>query len=111
VLFLTLLASVDGGARPTLSGFTWLLLVKAGAAWGWAGAGFIVYRLLRSLDSYRVEVLLTLALAMGGYALADALRLSAPLEAVAAGLVVAGGRGARDVADDAGSRGRLLGSD
>ena len=95
VLFLTLLASVDGGARPTLGGFTWLLLVKAGGGVGLGLAlGFLVYRLLRSLDSYRVEVLLTLALAMGGYALADALRLSAPLEAVAAGLVV-GGRARR----------------
>jgi len=88
VLFLTLLASVDGGARPTLGGFTWLLLVKAGGGVGLGLAlGFLVYRLLRSLDSYRVEVLLTLALAMGGYALADALRLSAPL--------VVGGRARR----------------
>ncbi len=42
------------------------------------------------VDDYRLEVLLTLALAMGGYALADALKLSAPLEAVTAGLLVGG---------------------
>jgi CPA1 family monovalent cation:H+ antiporter len=42
------------------------------------------------VDSYRVEVMLTLALAMGGYALADKLHLSAPLEVVAAGLMVSG---------------------
>lgn len=91
VLFLTLLASFDGSGRLSMGSFTWLLLIKAGGGVGLGLAlGLVVYRLLRSVDSYRVEVLLTLALAMGGYALADALRLSAPLEAVAAGLVVGG---------------------
>ena len=91
VLFLTLLASFSHGTTPTLSGFTWLLLVQAGGgiALGLT-LGYLVTRVLRSLDSYRVEVLLTLALAMGGYALADGLHLSAPLEAVAAGIVVGG---------------------
>ncbi len=56
--------------------------------------GYVVYRMLLVVDSYRVEVLLTIALAMGGYALADVLRLSAPLEAVASGLIV-GGRARR----------------
>jgi CPA1 family monovalent cation:H+ antiporter len=92
VLFLTLLESFSHGARPSLATFTWMLLVKAGGgiALGLI-LGYLVYRLMRTVDSFRVEELLTLALAMGGYALADALRLSAPLEAVAAGLV-AGGR-------------------
>lgn len=91
VLFLTLLSSFSHGARPSVAGFTGLLLVQAGGgiALGLA-LGYLVYRLLRTLDSYRVEVLLTLALAMGGYALADFLHLSAPLEAVAAGIVVGG---------------------
>ncbi|HZZ40284.1 MAG TPA: sodium:proton antiporter [Acidobacteriaceae bacterium] len=91
VLFLTLLESFSQGARPSIGSFTWMLLIKAGGgiALGLV-LGYGVYRLLRSLDSYRTEVLLTLALAMGGYALADALHLSAPLEAVASGLVVGG---------------------
>lgn len=91
VVFLTLLASVNGGGPPSVASFTWLLLIKAGGGviLGLA-LGFICYRLIRTVDSYRLEALLTLALAMGGYALADALRLSAPLEAVAAGLVVGG---------------------
>ncbi|HEY1502342.1 MAG TPA: sodium:proton antiporter [Acidobacteriaceae bacterium] len=91
VVFLTLIASLDAAGRPSVASFTWLLLVKAGGGilLGLA-LGYVVHRLLHSVDSYRVEVLLTLALAMGGYALADALRLSAPLEAVVAGLVVGG---------------------
>ena len=88
VLFLTLLTSFAGGQAPTVASFTWQLLIKAGGGIALGVAlGFVVYRLLRTVDSYRVEELLTLALAMGGYALADALRVSAPLEVVAAGLV------------------------
>lgn len=50
--------------------------------------GWITYRLLKSVDSYQVEILLTLALVTGGYALAAALHTSAPLAIVAAGLLV-----------------------
>lgn len=50
--------------------------------------GYIAYRLLKSVDNYRVEVLITLALAMGGYALANHLHTSGPLAIVAAGLLV-----------------------
>lgn len=88
VLFLTLLDSFSRGTHPTATGFSWMLLIQAGGGIGLGLAlGYITYRLLRTVDAYRVEELLTLALAMGGYALADALHLSAPLEAVAAGLV------------------------
>lgn len=91
VLFLTLLESLSQGRQPSVSSFTWHLLVQSGGGIALGlGLGYLVYRLLRSLDSYRTEVLLTLALAMGGYALADGLHLSAPLEAVASGLVVGG---------------------
>ncbi len=51
-------------------------------------AGFITYRMLERVDNYQVEVLLTLALAMGLYSLADALHLSAPIAVVVAGLCV-----------------------
>lgn len=51
-------------------------------------AGFLTYQMLRRVDDYQVEVLLTLALAMGLYALADGLHLSAPIAVVVAGLFV-----------------------
>ncbi|MGA7886667.1 MAG: sodium:proton antiporter [Acidobacteriaceae bacterium] len=88
VIFLTLLASFSSGQAPTIGSFTWHLLIQSGGgiALGLI-LGYIAYRLLRIVDSVRVEELLTLALAMGGYALADALHLSAPLEVVAAGLL------------------------
>jgi CPA1 family monovalent cation:H+ antiporter len=50
--------------------------------------GGITYRLLKSINSYQVEVLLTLALVTGGYALAMALHMSGPLAIVTAGLLI-----------------------
>ena len=91
VIFLALAGASAGADFPTAGVFGWLLLLKAGGgiALG-VGLGYLTYRLLCLVNSYRVEVMLTLALAMGGYALADALQISAPLEVVAAGLLVSG---------------------
>src|SRR5674476_1360198 len=44
--------------------------------------------LIRSVNSAPIEILLSLALAMGGYVLAEHIGVSAPLEAVAAGLIL-----------------------
>jgi CPA1 family monovalent cation:H+ antiporter len=52
------------------------------------GLGWITFRLMRSIDSYEIEVILTLAAVMGGTALAHQFHLSAPLAMVAAGLMV-----------------------
>ena len=53
-----------------------------GAALGYAG-----FLLLRTIDYYQVEVMITLALVMGGYLLADQLQVSGPLAMVVAGLI------------------------
>ncbi|MBU2926952.1 cation:proton antiporter [Winogradskyella psychrotolerans] len=50
--------------------------------------GWITYRLMRSIDSYEIEVILTLATVMGGTMLAHQFHLSAPLAMVTAGLIV-----------------------
>ena len=50
--------------------------------------GYGTFLLLRSIDDYEIEVLITLACVMGGYALATAWHLSAPLAIVVAGLIV-----------------------
>jgi len=50
--------------------------------------GWLVFRVMRRIDDYALEVLLTLGLAFGGYALADALHVSAPIMAVCAGLLI-----------------------
>lgn len=91
VIFLALVGASAGGAAPSVAGFLLSLLFKAGGAIALGALlGYLTYRVLRLVDSYRLEILLTLALAMGGYALADALRVSAPLEVVTAGLLVSG---------------------
>ena len=50
--------------------------------------GFITFRLMRSIDDYDIEVIITLAAVMAGTAIAQALHLSAPLAMVTAGLMV-----------------------
>jgi len=92
IVFLTLLSVAGSGeaAEPlaTILGTAGLaLLAEVGGAVALAmAAGILAYQMLKRVDNYQVEVLLTLALAMGLYALADALHLSAPIAVVVAGL-------------------------
>lgn len=67
--------------------------------------GWLSYLMLKSVDNYQVEVLLTLALVTGGYALASALHASGPLAVVAAGLLI-GNHGRRFAMSDK-TRGHL----
>ena len=50
--------------------------------------GWITYRLMRSIDDYDIEVIITLAAVMAGTVVAQKLHISAPLAMVTAGLVV-----------------------
>ena len=50
--------------------------------------GFICYYMLKKIDNYQLEVLITLALVTGGYALALAIHVSGPLAMVVAGLMI-----------------------
>jgi CPA1 family monovalent cation:H+ antiporter len=71
-----------------------LLFLKeagGGAALGLA-FGYVAYRMMRSIDDYRVEVLISLALVMGTYSLAWSLHVSGPLAVVLAGILI-GNRG------------------
>jgi CPA1 family monovalent cation:H+ antiporter len=92
VVFLFFLDSLQTGG-PSL-GLEWrhaaaLLLREAGGGlllglvMGW-----ITFQLIKSVDDYRVEILLTLSLVSGGYALAIALGMSGPLAIATAGIVV-----------------------
>lgn len=58
--------------------------------------GNIIFKLLKSIDHYQTEVLITLAAVAGGYMLAQKLHISGPLAMVVAGLFV--GNRARGVA-------------
>ena len=50
--------------------------------------GWLTFRVMRRIDDYPLEVLITLGLAFGGYELAVALHVSAPIMAVCAGLLI-----------------------
>ena len=50
--------------------------------------GWICYRMLKSIDNYEIEVIITIAVVMGGSLLAHKFHLSAPLAMVTAGLIV-----------------------
>ena len=50
--------------------------------------GWLTFRLMRRIDDYSLEVLLTLGLAFGGYQMAVWLHVSAPIMAVCAGLLI-----------------------
>ncbi len=89
VVFLALLGFAGGGHGSDAASMARLFVVEVvgGIALG-LGLGFVAYRLLRGMDNYQVEVLVTLALVTGGYALATALHASGPLAMVAAGLLI-----------------------
>lgn len=50
--------------------------------------GWLTFRVMRRIDDYSLEVLITLGLAFGGYELAVFLHVSAPIMAVCAGLLI-----------------------
>lgn len=85
-----------GGDAGALSGALKLFVQEAGggAVLGIA-LGWLTFRVMRRIDDYSLEVLLTLGLAFGGYELAVALHVSAPIMAVCAGLLI-GDIGARE---------------
>lgn len=100
VLFLTLLGIAAGEHEPSLFGALGMLGYEAigGALLGFLSGGLVLLMLSR-VDDYQVEILLTLALATGGYALAEQLHLSAPIAIVVAGLMI-GNHGRRRLMSD-----------
>jgi CPA1 family monovalent cation:H+ antiporter len=89
VVFIVLLGIATGGEHVSVGHVAWLFIEEGvgGAVFGLVIGG-IAFRMLRAVDNYSVEVLITLALVMGGYALASALHVSGPIAMVVAGLLV-----------------------
>lgn len=91
VLFVLFLGIAVGGEEATFAHVSLLFAreVLGGALLGLA-LGYVCYRMLSTVDNYQVEILLTLALVMGGYALARAMHLSGPIAIVVAGMLIGG---------------------
>ena len=84
-----LLGIAQLGETPTAGATAMLFLHEAvgGALFGGL-IGYIVYRMIKSIEQYQVEVMLTLALVIGGSAMAYELHVSAPIAMVVAGLII-----------------------
>ncbi len=96
VVFIVLLGIATSGAEVTSGQVVGLFATEAvGGIFYGLGLGYIGYWMLKTIDNYQVEVLITLGLVTGGYALAEVLHLSAPIAIVVAGLMI-------------GNQGRLL---
>ena len=95
VLFATVLSVAVSGADTVDAGRVLGLLLREGVGGLALGAalGYGTFLLLRRVDDYHVEVLLTLALVMGDSALAARLHTSGPLAMVVAGLIVGSQQG------------------
>ncbi|HRX53155.1 MAG TPA: sodium:proton antiporter [Verrucomicrobiales bacterium] len=89
VAFIVMSEIAVGGEQASAAHIGQLFLEEAvgGALFGFV-IGWIAYRLLKSVNNYRVEVMLTLALVMGGYALASVIHVSGPIAIVVAGLFI-----------------------
>jgi len=96
VVFIVLLGLATSGHEVQISEIALLFLEEAvgGIIYGLV-IGSLAFWLLKSIDNYQVEILITLALVMGGYALAGAIHTSGPIAIVVAGLLI-------------GNKGRLL---
>ena len=93
VVFLALLGIAVGGQGDhgisNAGDVIQLFLVEAGGGMLWGLViGLAAYFMLRSLDNYQMEILITLALVVAGYRLASQWHLSGPLAMVVAGLLM-----------------------
>ena len=79
----------DHASDPSIeAAFTLFFQEAVGGAVLGVVLGWLTFRVMRHIDDYSLEVLLTLGLAFGGYELAVALHVSGPIMAVCAGLLI-----------------------
>jgi CPA1 family monovalent cation:H+ antiporter len=89
VLFTVLLEmAISNNAASVGSAFVFFAEETVGGAFLGFLLGWTAYKLLKSIDNYQVEILITISLVMGGYALASALHTSGPIAIVVAGLLI-----------------------
>ena len=89
VVFTMILGFIVGGHEISFTGAVLLFLEEAvgGVIFG-LGLGYLAYMMLKTIDNYTVEILLTLSLVAGGYVLAGSLHTSGPIAMVVSGLFI-----------------------
>jgi CPA1 family monovalent cation:H+ antiporter len=87
---LSLLLTMAASGEAPSPGHAAMLLVEEAGGGILLGLviGYLTYRMLKSINSYQEEVLITLAAVIGGYALASWLHVSGPLAMVVVGLII-----------------------
>lgn len=103
VVIFGVIVAIAAGARGSgvdVAEVARLFVLEAlgGAALGLI-AGYAAYRATRAIDDYPIETLISLALAMGTYALASKFHVSGPIAVVVAGILI-GNHGPRDAMSD-----------
>jgi monovalent cation:H+ antiporter, CPA1 family len=90
VVFLTILEVAQTGLdKVSVMDVSVLFLREAGGGLLYGLLlGYAGFYAISSINKYEVEVLITIALVMGGYMLADKLRISGPLAMVVAGITI-----------------------
>lgn len=87
VVFISIAEIVHtGDFLPMDIGILFLREALGGIFFGYL-LGYLGYWALRSIDDYKVELLITLAMVMGGYSLANYLHVSGPLAMVVTGIL------------------------
>ncbi|MEO5866567.1 MAG: sodium:proton antiporter, partial [Sphingomonas sp.] len=108
VVFAIILATAIGTETFSVLNGARLFAIEAGGGIllgllvGWIG-----YRAMRSIDDYKLEVLISLAMVMGGYTLASWIHVSGPVAMAVAGLLI-GNEGVRTAMSET-TRTHLLG--
>ncbi len=86
-ILLGVVASAGEGVSAFGVGRLFALEALGGAAFG-AVAGWLAFLALRSINEHNLEVLITLALVMGGYVLSHRLHVNGPIAMAVAGLII-----------------------
>ncbi len=89
VVYLVLVGLAAGQQDASVLSVGKLFVIEVGGGVLLGGVvGYLAYWMLKTIDNYQVEVLITLALVTGGYQLASSWHLSGPLAMVVAGLMI-----------------------
>jgi CPA1 family monovalent cation:H+ antiporter len=100
LLFVILLEIANPGVEnPSAGKMIWTFVQETGGGLLWGAIlGYSSTYLHKQIDNYKIEVLITLAVVMGGYSFASYMHVSGPLSMVAAGIIL-GDKGVESMSD------------
>lgn len=89
VVFATIIQIITSGIENVGAGQIAILFMREAVGGIVAGIviGYVGYNLMKRIDHFQTEILISLAMVMGGYSLCHALHVSGPLAMVVAGLI------------------------